>query len=353
MKQLKMKQLIEKSHLITLFIMKNMIFEKEYDGQIIFLEGWYASYKKLPDPLVNEIIKYYKNKTELKGVKGKEIEYELSKQLINACYGMMVQSSIKAQPIFKQIGEWDDSYTKIKEDNSLTNEEKKKAIEELERDLLGKYNKKAFLAYQWGVWCTSAARFRLFQGIKLAHGTGENYANFIYCDTDSVKYIGDIDWSEYNNARIAECRESGAFATDPAGITHYMGVFESEDNSDTGFAYYSFKTLGAKKYAYTKTKDGSTYCTIAGVNKAKGGKELDDHGGLKAFEDGFVFKEAGGTEAVYNDDPEIKSVNIDGHILPIISNIAILPSEYTLGITGEYERIIKYSKKYLANPYVI
>ena len=329
------------------------IITREYEGKITWLQGWYASYKKLPDPLINEIVKYYKDKTELKGVKGQEIYYDRAKSLLNSLYGMMAQSSIKAKPIFKQVGDWDDSYTKIKEDDTLTYDEKRKAIEEIERELLGEYNKKAFLAYQWGVWCTAWARYELECGIKLAHGEGDNYANFIYCDTDSVKYIGDIDWSVYNNARIAECRESGAFATDPAGIIHYMGVFESEDNSDTGFAYYSFKTLGAKKYAYTKTKDGQTHCTIAGVNKAKGGEELDDHGGLPAFEDGFVFKEAGGTEAVYNDDPKIKSVTIDGHKLNITSNIAILPSEYTLGITGEYERIIKYSKKYLYNPYVI
>ena len=56
---------------------------------------------------------------------------------------------------------------------------------------------------------------------------------------------------------------------------------------------------------------------------------------------------------MYNDDPQISAIEIDGHILEITSNVAILPSEYTLGITGEYERIIKYSKKYLYNPYII
>ena len=317
------------------------IIMEEYQGDLIILKGWYASYKRLPDPLVNEIIKYYKNKTELKGVKGKELEYDLSKQLINACYGMMVQNPVKHTLIFQQVGEW--------EEDNIPDEE-----------LLAKSNRNAFLAYQWGIWCTSWARFMLHRGIKLAHGNGENgngengnYANFIYCDTDSVKYIGDIDWSDFNNARISECRESGSFATDPYGITHYMGVFETEDNPETGFAYYSFKTLGAKKYAYTETENGPTHCTIAGVNKAKGGQELDEHGGLEAFADGFVFRKAGGTKAIYNDDPEIKSVTIDGHVLTIISNIAILPSEYTLGITGEYERIIKYSKNYLYNPYVI
>ena len=307
---------------------------EEYNGEIIFLKGWYSSYKKLPDPLINEVVKYYKDKTELKGVKGQELYYDKAKALLNSLYGMMAQNPVKHSIIFQQVGEW--------EEDNVSDEQ-----------LLAESNRRAFLAYQWGVWVTAWSRYHLEQGIKLAHGKGENYANFVYCDTDSVKYIGDIDWSEYNNARIDECRESGAFATDPAGVTHYMGVFETEDNPDTGYAYYSFKTLGAKKYAYKETENGETHCTIAGVNKKIGGKELDDNGGLDSFTEGFVFQEAGGTEAVYNDDPEIKSVTIDGHKLDIISNIVILPSEYTLGITGEYERIIKYSKKYLYNPYVI
>ena len=59
---------------------------EEYTGQIIFLQGWYASYKKLPDSLINEVIKYYKDKTELKGVIGQEIYYDKAKALLNSLY---------------------------------------------------------------------------------------------------------------------------------------------------------------------------------------------------------------------------------------------------------------------------
>ena len=51
--------------------------------------------------------------------------------------------------------------------------------------------------------------------------------------------------------------------------------------------------------------------------------------------------------------PDIKEMRIDGHLLRITSNVAILPSTYRLGITGEYERIIKYWKSYLDNPYIV
>ena len=309
------------------------IIMEEYQGEIIFLQGWYASYKKLPQPLIDEVIKYYKDKTELKGVKGQEIYYDKAKALLNSLYGMMAQDPVKHNLIFQQVGDWE-------EDTSKTDEE-----------ILGKSNQRAFLAYQWGVWVTAHSRDALERGIRLVHET--DGADFVYCDTDSVKYTGDVDWSNYNRDRMLECAESGSMATDPSGVTHYMGVFETEDLKDTGYAYRYFKTLGAKKYAYVEREGEGVHCTIAGVNKAKGGKELDKHGGLSAFAEGFIFREAGGTQAVYNDSPEIDHVDIEGHRLPITANVAILPSEYTLGITGEYERILKYSKKYLYNPYVI
>ena len=308
------------------------IITEEYTGDITFLQGWYASYKKLPQPLIDEVIKYYRDKTELKGVKGQEIYYDKAKALLNSLYGMMAQNPVKHRQIFQQVGEWE---------------------EDTESDavLLEKYNEKAFLAYQWGVWVTAHSRDALERGIRLVQET--EGADFIYCDTDSVKYTGTVDWTGYNANRIAECMESGAYATDPSGVTHYMGVFETEDDPETGVAYRYFKTLGAKKYAYVEREGEGVHCTIAGVNKGKGGSELDKHGGLQAFEEGFVFKEAGGTQAVYNDAPAVGEVDIDGKTLPITANIAILPSEYTLGITGEYERILKYSKFYLYNPYVI
>ena len=309
------------------------IIMEEYTGEIVFLQGWYASYKKLPQPLIDEVIKYYREKTELKGVKGQEIYYDKAKALLNSLYGMMAQDPVKRNIVFQKAGDWE-------EDMSVSVEE-----------LLEKSNNRAFLAYQWGVWVTAWARDALERGIRLVHET--EGASFVYCDTDSVKYIGRVDWSAYNAERIAECKESGAYATDPSGNTHYMGVFETEDNPDTGYAYWQFKTLGAKKYAYIEKEGEGVHCTIAGVNKKKGGKELDQHGGLSAFDEDFVFRDAGGTQAIYNDTPAVDHVVIEGRTLPIVSNVAILPSEYTLGITGEYERILKYCKFYLYNHYVL
>lgn len=312
---------------------------EEYTAKITILDAWFASYKPLPKPLVNEVISYYKKKTELKNVKGQEIYYEKSKNLLNALYGMMAQSPVKQSILFDLNHK--DKYGNIEQfsiDKSQSDEE-----------LLIKSNKKAFLAYQWGVWVTAHSRFELEKGIRKCH---ENGAKFIYCDTDSCKYVGNVNWDDYNKEKYEECLKSGSYATDPKGVTHYMGTFESEDN-ENGYAYYQFKTLGAKKYCYVEKPYETVHCTIAGVNKKKGAKELQKNGGIKAFKEGFVFHEAGGLEAVYNDIPEIDHIEIDGKLINLTSNVCLRPSSYTVGITGAYERIIKYAKNYLDNPYVI
>lgn len=266
----------------------------------------FARYGKLPSPLVEETINYYRKKTELKNVEGQEIYYMKSKNKLNSIYGLMAQNPAKETILFK-----DNDY--IKDDVPLS-------------ERLKEANRRAFLAYQWGCWVTAWARYRLEEGIKLA---GDQ---FVYCDTDCVKYVRDIDWRAYNAQRIKDSTANGAFADDPSGERHYMGVYEQEKTDQR------FKTLGAKKYAFEQ--DGKTYITVAGVNKRIGGKELERYGGLDAFNEGFVFREAGGMESVYNDEP-YGYVNIDGHELYVGTNVLLRDSTYSLGITDEYRRILE------------
>lgn len=267
-----------------------------------------ARYGRLPEPLVECTIDYYRKKTELKGNDDPDAAYlyARSKEKLNSIYGMMAQDPVKDGLLYAG-GEW-------------TLEEKDP------RELLAISNKKAFLAYQWGVWVTAWARYRLEEGIALA---GDR---FVYCDTDSVKYLGAIDWTAYNEERMAASTASGAHATDAKGCEHYMGVFEDDG------AYRRFATLGAKKYAYEDDK--GLHVTIAGVNKNKGAEELAAHGGLEAFEPGFVFVEAGGTESVYNDEPEPFEVQTEDGPVEIRRGVMIRDSEYTLGITEEYEYLL-------------
>lgn len=275
-----------------------------------------ARYGYLPEPLIKTICKYYHSKTGLKNVVGKELLYTKSKNKLNSLYGMCAQDPVKQSILFEN-----DDFVEQHDDESK---------------LLEAYNKKAFLAYQWGVWVTAWARYRLEEGIQLAHGdvNDPNSPQFVYCDTDSVKYLGEIDLTKFNNERIKDSKRSGAYATDPQRITHYMGVYEKEHDM------CEFRTMGAKKYVYRETPDDKLVCTIAGVSKSLGGKELEEHGGITAFHEGFTFEKAGGLEAVYNDKPEITEIEIDGRRISITSNVSLRQSTYTLGLTADYKRLL-------------
>lgn len=275
-----------------------------------------ARYGYLPKPLIKTICQYYYYKTELKNVDGQELLYMKSKNKLNSLYGMCAQDPVKQSILF------------INNDFEEQNED--------EAGLLLAYNRKAFLAYQWGVWVTAWARYRLEEGIRLAHGNPDdpNAPQFVYCDTDSVKYLGEINLDKLNRERIKDSRNSGAYATDPAGITHYMGVYEREHDM------CEFRTMGAKKYVYRETPDSKLVCTIAGVAKKKGGEELEEHGGIEAFHEGFTFEKAGGLEAVYNDNPGITDAEADGRRFKITSNVSLRPSTYTLGLAADYKRLL-------------
>lgn len=293
----------------------------EYSWKDIkFFDFATARYGYLPKPLIQTICQYYHYKTELKNVEGQELLYMKSKNKLNSLYGMCAQDPVKQSILF------------IEEDFKEQNDN--------EEELLKAYNKKAFLAYQWGVWVTAWARYRLEEGIQLAHGDTDdpNAPQFVYCDTDSVKYLGEINLDKFNAERIKDSKESGAYATDPSGITHYMGVYEKEHDM------CEFRTMGAKKYVYREKPEDKLVCTIAGVSKNLGGKELEEHGGITAFHEGFTFKKAGGLEAVYNDKPGISEYTAEGRTGEITSNVCLRPSTYTLGLTADYKRLLTESR---------
>lgn len=268
---------------------------------------FYTRYGKLPKQLTDVIRQYYINKTSLKGVAGSEWLYMKSKNKLNACYGMAAQDPVKDTIDFID----EDVRQYVPQDKPI-------------EYLLARSNKRAFLCYQWGVWVTSWARFELHEMCKIV---GED---FVYCDTDSVKFIGEHDFTAYNERCKAASLESGAFADDPAGKRHYMGVAEDEG------IYREFKTLGAKKYVYTDSS-GKLHITIAGVNKDKGPEEL---GSIENFAPGFTFYEAGGTESVYNDMID-NYITREGRQIRITDNVVIRPSTKTLGLSAEYAEVLR------------
>lgn len=303
-------RILKAEHLeITLTDIDFRIILSMYDWDDMKVSDLYVStYHRLPMQIRETIMKYYRVKTELKGCDqdGDDYLYYMkNKEKLNSTYGMMVEDPAKDSIIFKD-GHYEQDFKPLE-------------------DLIREHNRTAFLCYSWGVWVTAWARLNLQKGIDQA-----GY-DFVYCDTDSVKVEGNIDLEAINSEAERKAREVDAWAADRDGVVHYMGVYESE-----GYRLPNrFATMGAKKYVLEEP-DKTLHVTIAGVNKKKGGKELKK---IENFREGFIFREAGGTESVFNDDVDM-TISREGHDLRIRDNVVIKDSSYTLGITAEYRDIL-------------
>ena len=211
----------------------------------------------LPSDFVKGILDLYKNKTELKGVYGKEEVYLESKERLNACYGMTVTDICREDVKYDNFHLWKSEIPNI-------------------NDALSKNNKsvKRFLYYPWGVWVTAYARMNLWTAIL---EFGEDY---IYSDTDSVKVINadkHKDFIEqYNNTVVKKLNAAMRYhgfdieLTRPKtikGVSKQLGIWENEGT------YEYFKTLGAKRYMVKEENilDGEYdySLTVAGLNKHK------------------------------------------------------------------------------------
>ena len=204
----------------------------------------------LPTAFVKAILKLYKDKTVLKGIEEELINYMISKNMLNAAYGMIVTD------IVREIIEYE---------NDLFQSTKPDLEEAIE-----KYNKgiKRFLYYPWGVWVTSYARANLFSGI-LACGK-----DYVYSDTDSIKVLHPeqhMDYIEkYNQGVMEKLKLAAEFhkidisefsPLNRKGEPKPIGVWDFEG------IYDRFKTVGAKRYMYEQ--NGEWHLTVAGVNKKK------------------------------------------------------------------------------------
>ena len=224
---------------------------------------------------------------------------------IHTINGMMVQNPVKPDFVYK--------------DGLLVTDFSKSPDE-----LIAEYQKKGWLPYQWGVWVTSYARLKLHKGIHCVEPT-----DFVYCDTDSVKCLG--SYADKFNQLNQEYLREDLSAPDRDGNLHYIGIYEPDAS------YSAFKTMGAKKYAYVDTT--GLHITVSGVSKKKGAAEL---GTIDRFKEGFIFRKSGGTESVYNDFPEVTEVMLQGHRQTITSNVALIESTYTLGLSTDYKRLLNF-----------
>lgn len=268
----------------------------------------------LPEEYRRVIIRYYENKTKLKGIKDPEQEYiyQKSKEKLNGIYGMSSQDPIHAEILYNG-GEY------TRSDYMSGDVEKK----------LGS----AKFPYQWGVYTTAYARAALQEAIDAA---GDR---MIYCDTDSIKTKGPIDLSFINNKRQALALNNGAYAIDATGETHYMGVFELDG------VYDRFISCGAKRYAYEK--NGKLSITVSGVSKAVNEETdipfaVEELGVLENFHEGFIWRKSAGTMSVYNDDDDFIYTDPEtGKKVNITKNVAIIPTTYEMTYAKDYRLLLK------------
>ena len=211
--------------------------------------GWFYYKDYLPREIIECVLEFYEKKTTLKGVKGQEAEYLLKKGMLNSLYGMCVTDICKDEEKCTFENGW----------STIPSEGR-------EVELLDEYNNdpNRFLSYAWGVFITAYARRNLFTGIM---SMGKDY---VYCDTDSIKFINMekhkayID--DYNRNIIRKCTEClNSHGLDPAmlapknqkGVEKQIGIWDYEGKYDY------FKTLGCKRYL--TYKDGEFDLTCAGL----------------------------------------------------------------------------------------
>jgi hypothetical protein len=226
------------------------IIKKVYDWSKIEIHSM-RIYERgyLPRRFILSILHLFQQKTTLKDVEGKEVEYMASKNKINASFGMSVTDIVRDENFYI-----DDLWEKQQADpvSQLTDYNKS-------------YNR--FLFYPWGVWVTAHARHNLWEAIL------ELGDDFVYADTDSVKFTNYSSHEEFfkrYNFRIKGklLKMCIYYKINPdliepktkKGKKKLLGVWERERS------YKKFKTIGPKRYIY-EYEDGEFSMTTSGVNK--------------------------------------------------------------------------------------
>lgn len=294
---------------------------------------WCYMRQYLPTPFVDCILKFYEDKTQLKNVAGKEVEYMHGKQMLNSSFGMTVTDIMPDEVIYDSLsGEWDSC---------------KPLPESIE-----KYNKKVerFLFYPWGVYVTAYARRNLFSGI---YACGKDY---VYSDTDSVKIRNYENhrayFEEYNNqvaTKMKSAMEYHGFdisriePKDIKGKKHVLGIWDFDGHYD------QFKTLGAKRYM---TKSGDSWgLTVAGTSKKKSMDyflSASVHNGCSPFdlfnENAIVPKGYSGRQiSSYIDYEETLEVtDYQGHTgtFTVPSALHLSETEYSFSISAEFANFL-------------
>lgn len=259
---------------------------------------------------------YQIHKQELKDYK---YLYDKKKNRLNGIFGMMYTDVCRQTfTIDSETGDWLEP-EKIDDD----------FIEKALDDYNNSFN--SFLVYAHGVFCTAWSRLS-FEELTEACNNKKYGNTTIYGDTDSNKAIirDETPILEFNERQKKLCEKTDAYSV-VNGNKYYLGIAEKETAKEP---YKKFKTLGSKKYCYFDS--AGLHVTVSGVIKDLAPKELKC---VENFVKGFTFHAAGGKTLYYNDEP-IHTINIEGCEIETASNVGLIESTYTLGLTTDYERIL-------------
>ena len=296
----------------------------------------FKRYKRdyLPTDFVKAIIKLYQDKTTLKGVEGKEVDYLLSKEMLNSCYGMCVTDIVREEYGYSY---GDHKWKEPEEPDYFT--------------AILKYNKSKsrFLSYPWGVWVTAYARRNLFTGIIACD------MDYIYSDTDSIKIINAERHKPYIEKYNQWITEKLYRAMDYHGIPHEeiepltikgkkkpLGVWDFDGH------YSRFKTVGAKRYLTEDAETGKITLTVSGLNKQNAVEYMvriqgptENPGIFDWFTNGlYVPPDSTGKQThTYIDTPrEGELVDYTGKRAHYYerAGVHLGPADYSLGLSREY-----------------
>lgn len=310
--------------------LKIILKQYEFTGKFVVTECMVAEKDYLPAEYRSVIQDYYDKKTLLKGATSNDDKYTYarSKELLNAVYGMSATSA-SGEIVYGKIRDFDTGEV-IDFDGGYI----EKTLADMTPEEIQKRLQALAFCYQWGVYTTAYAREQLQLAIDLC---GDK---ILYCDTDSVKTIGDAPIHKLNDELRKRAYDMGAYAYDREGREHPIGVFEFDGH------YKQFITQGAKRYAYIDDND-EMHITVSGVTKQINEKTgvpfaVEELKTLKRFKPGMVWRKAGGTMAVYNDrdnfdytDPET------GKIVHIGKNVAIVPTTYEMSYSDDYNKLLR------------
>lgn len=320
------------------------IMQKVYDFDYEPIKGYWFYTQYLPKSLIDSILKLYEDKTILKGVEDKEKEYLKSKGMLNSVYGMCVTDIIRDLIEYKN------------DDWILTN--KKEFTQDYMLKQIEKYDNKSerFLYYPWGVFVTAYARKNLWSAILALKD------DYIYSDTDSVKYLNYDKHKEYfdyfNNLCNIKLKNmcdfrgidlNRCYPKTKEGIIKPLGVWEYEGISDY------FKSLGAKRY-FTYNKKSGYKLTLSGLSKSNGKDyliELGENNPEKVFEkfDNELTVSAdktGKNTHTYIDnrlEGFITDYNGNKERVIALSGVHLEKAEFTLSVTKQYINFINDLRK--------